>query len=94
MPFEHHLSCLQHNGETEHLGEDAVEDIFDAVMKAYRADKALEMNGGDDMDVDTPLEPLLTRKEALDAVSVVKHYTDDMKDPENQMRCLCLSAGN
>ena len=62
---------------TEHLGGDAVEDIFNAVMEARREDEAFQM---DDMDVEV-LEPLPTRREILDAVSVIERYIDDMNDP-------------
>ena len=54
-----------------------MEDIFNAVMEARREDEALQM---DDMDVEV-LEPLPTRREILDAVSVIKRYIDDMNDP-------------
>ena len=41
----------------------------------------IEINGGDDVDVDGPVEPYPTHREVLKAVSTIGKYTNDLNDP-------------
>jgi len=51
--------------------------VFDSIS----ALENIEINGGDDVDDDGPVEPCPTRREVLKAVSTIGKYTNDLNDP-------------
>ncbi|KAH9033270.1 hypothetical protein EDB85DRAFT_1864609 [Lactarius pseudohatsudake] len=55
------------------------EDIFDAVMEARWAQEGGQ-TGQDDIDEDTPVDPIPTRAEALQMALGLSHYTMDKDD--------------
>ena len=50
-------------------------------MNAIEARENIEINGGDDVDDDLPLEPGPTRRDVLKAVSTIGRYIDDLNEP-------------
>jgi hypothetical protein len=56
-------------------------EIYQAVMDAIDARENVEINGGDDVDNDIPLEPRPTRRDLLKAVSTIGRYVDDLNEP-------------
>jgi hypothetical protein len=76
-------SLLNPAGESQVLTETSDCEIYQAVMVAIDARENAEMNGGDDVDVDSdiPLEPHPTRREVLKAVSTIGRYIEDLNEP-------------
>ncbi|KAH9066818.1 hypothetical protein EDB87DRAFT_1553257 [Lactarius vividus] len=56
-------------------------EIYQAVMNAKEAHENLDINGGDDIDDDTPLEPRPTQADILKAVSLISKYTNNINSP-------------
>jgi hypothetical protein len=56
-------------------------EIYQAVMDAIDARENVEINGGDDVDNDIPLEPRPTGRDLLKAVSTIGRYVDDLNEP-------------
>jgi hypothetical protein len=77
------------DNEANHVDEDAVikdatdEDIFEAVQKMRNGEEDREKNGGDD---DEEVEPKLSRKEVLQATSILRQYVADLDDPHSHAR--------
>jgi hypothetical protein len=68
----------------EQIIEDATdEDIFEAVQKMRNGEEDREKNGGDD---DEEVEPKLSRKEVLQATSILRQYVADLDDPHSHAR--------
>jgi hypothetical protein len=55
-------------------------EICKAVINAVDAHEILEINGGDNVDNNIPAEPRPTRRQVLEAVSVISKYTNDLID--------------
>jgi hypothetical protein len=72
------------DNEANHVDEDAViedatdEDIFEAVQKMLNRKEDHKKNGHDD---DEEVEPKLSRKEVLQATSILRQYVADLDDP-------------
>jgi hypothetical protein len=58
-------------GESQVLTETSDHEIYQAVMDAIDARENVEINGGDDVDNDIPLEPCPTRHDILKAISTM-----------------------
>ena len=74
-------ALLNPAGESHILTETSDEEIYQAVIDSISARENIEINGGDDVDVDGPVEPYPTRREVLKAVSTIGKYTNDLNDP-------------
>ncbi|KAF8996297.1 hypothetical protein BDQ17DRAFT_1364477 [Cyathus striatus] len=76
MSFDALLDLLESEeskGSESHVStETSDNEIFQAVIDLIAARENLE---------DIPVEPLLTRRDVLMAVSTIKRYTEDMDDP-------------
>ncbi|KIK80404.1 hypothetical protein PAXRUDRAFT_15820 [Paxillus rubicundulus Ve08.2h10] len=57
------------------------EDIYQAVMDAKKVWESAVWGASDDVDNDTPVEPAPTCGEALQAVLLLRKYTEDLNDP-------------
>jgi hypothetical protein len=68
-------------GESQILTETSDKEIYQAVIDSSTARENLDINSGDDVDDDGPVEPLLTRRDVLKGVSTIGKYTNDMNDP-------------
>ena len=58
------------------------EDIYQAVMDARNARENMEINGGDDIDTDAPVEPQPALHEVLQATSIIGRYIEECNDPD------------
>ncbi|KAF5357639.1 hypothetical protein D9758_007503 [Tetrapyrgos nigripes] len=59
-----------------------LQNICIAVQEAQEARENSEINGGDDdADDDAPLEDRPSRREAMEAVSVLQRYTHEIDEP-------------
>lgn len=67
-------SLLNPIGESQVLTETSDKEIYQAVIDAIEARDAMDINGGDELDV--VVEPVPTRRELLKAVSTIRKYTD------------------
>ena len=56
-------------------------EIYQAVINAVDAHKNMEINGGDDVNNNIPLEPCPNQHDVLKAVSTINRYIDDQSDP-------------
>ena len=74
-------ALLNPAGESHVLTETSDEEIYQAVIDSISARENIEINGGDDVDIDGPVEPHPTRREVLKAVSTIGKYTNDLNDP-------------
>jgi len=63
------------------LTEASDKEIYQAVIDSIVAHENIEINGGDDVDEDIPIEPHPTCRDVLKAVSTINSYIDDMNDP-------------
>ena len=50
-------------------------------VDAIEARENIDINGGDDVDDDIPLEPRPTWRDVLKAVSTICRYTEDINEP-------------
>jgi len=68
--------------ESRVIDETTDEEIYQAVIDARQAQENTIMNGGDDdAEDDGPIEDRPTRREALQATSVVNQYINGLDDP-------------
>lgn len=68
--------------ESHVIDETTDEEICQAVLDARKAQEEGPINGGDnDIDNDAPVEPCPTRREVLQAASVINKYIDSVDDP-------------
>ena len=67
-------SLLNPIGESQVLTEMSDKEIYQAVIDVIEARDAMDINGGDELDV--VVEPVPTRRELLKAVSTIRKYTD------------------
>ncbi|KAH9961394.1 hypothetical protein BGW80DRAFT_1181642 [Lactifluus volemus] len=74
-------SLLNPAGESQVLMETSDCEIYQAVMDAINTRENVEINGGDDVDNDIPLEPRPTRHDVLKAVSTIITYVGDLNEP-------------
>ena len=75
-------SLLNPVGESHVLTETSDQEIYQAVMDSIAVHENIEINGGDDADVDdTPIEPHPARRDVLKAVSTVSRYAEDLNHP-------------
>ncbi|KAF5350390.1 hypothetical protein D9758_012458 [Tetrapyrgos nigripes] len=90
-------SLLNPGKELNCMDEDTDLDkgIYDAVQKSMEAQESAAINGGDDdVDDDAPLQPRPSRREALQAVSVIQQFVRDMEDPyARKMEAILASFG-
>ena len=65
------------------MTEASDEKIFQSIMDAIEARENIDINGGDDVDnTGVAIEPRLTRREVLKAVSTISKYIiDELDDP-------------
>ena len=74
-------SLLNPVGESHILTEASDIEIYQAVIDAVDACENMEINGGDDVDNNIPLEPCPNQHDVLKAVSTINRYIDDQNDP-------------
>jgi hypothetical protein len=74
-------SLLNPAGESHVLTETTDADIYQAVIDAIEARENVEMNGGDDVDDDGPIEPCPSRGDLLRATSMIAQYLSIWNDP-------------
>ena len=74
-------ALLNPAGESHILTETSDLEIYQAVIDSIHARENIEINGGDDVDDDGPVEPHPTRREVLKAVSTIRKYTNNLNDP-------------
>ncbi|KAN0141144.1 hypothetical protein V8E53_000900 [Lactarius tabidus] len=67
-------SLLNPAGESHVLTEASDADIYQAVTEAFEACENLEINGGDDVDEDSPVKPCPARSDVLQAMSTINDY--------------------
>ena len=67
--------------ESRMMDEMTDEEICEAVLAAKESQEAGPINGGDDIDDDTPLEPRPSHHEVFQAASVINRYTEHIDDP-------------
>jgi hypothetical protein len=63
------------------MDETTDEEICEAVLAAKKSQEEGPINGGDDVDDDTPLEPRPTHREVFQAASIINRYTEHLDDP-------------
>jgi hypothetical protein len=63
-------------------------------MDSIKARENIDINGGDDVDDDTPAEPRPTRREVLKALSTISKCTEDSNDPIARKLDTLLGAFN
>lgn len=94
-------SLLNPAGESQILTEASDKEIYQAVIDSIAARENIEINGGDDVDEDIPIEPRPTCRNVLKAVSTINSYINDMNNPvarkfetilSSSRRQLCLEA--
>ena len=69
-------------GKSHVLTETLDQEIYQAVMDSIAAHENIEINGGDNVDInDTPIEPCPTQCHVLKAVSTVSRYAKDLNHP-------------
>jgi hypothetical protein len=76
-----HQCFLNPDGESEVLTETSDKEIYHAVMDLIKARKNIDINGGDDVDDDSPMEPHPTRREVLRALSTIGKCIEASNDP-------------
>ena len=69
--LQHYLDLA---GESHVLTESSDADISQAVTEAFEAHKNLEINGGDDVDKDSPVKPCPAQSHVLQATSMITDY--------------------
>jgi hypothetical protein len=57
------------------------EEIYQAIINSIIARENIEINSGDVVDDNGPVEPYPTRCEVLKAVPTIGKYTNDLNDP-------------
>ena len=67
-------SLLNPIGESQVLMETSGKEIYQAIIDAIEARDAMDINGGDKLDV--VVEPVPTWRELLKVVSTIRKYTD------------------
>ena len=73
--------------ESSHVFDAGNKDIFQAVMDTKAVQESSKGHDGDEVsadgnnDCDEPTEPPPTRKEALQAMMVLRRYANEMDDP-------------
>ena len=73
-------SLLNPAGESYVLTEASDADIFQAVTDAFEAHENVEINGGDDVDEDSPIKPHLAQSDVLQATSMITDYFSTKND--------------
>ena len=74
-------ALLNPAGKSHILTETSDKEIYQAVIDSISTCENIEINGGDDVDDDGPVEPHPTRHEVLKAVSTIGKYTNNLNDP-------------
>jgi hypothetical protein len=65
----------------DHEAKTSDKEIYRAVMDSIKARENIDINGGDDVDDDSPMEPRPTRREVLKALSTIGKCIEDSNDP-------------
>ena len=68
-------------GESRILMGTSDKEIYQAIINSISTCENIEINEGDDVNDDGPIEPCPTRREVLKAVSTIKKYKNDLNDP-------------
>ncbi|KAF8521936.1 hypothetical protein BU17DRAFT_45362, partial [Hysterangium stoloniferum] len=63
------------------LMEASHKEIYQSIIDLIVAHENIEINGGDDVDEDIPIEPHPTQCDVLKAISTINRYIDDRNDP-------------
>ncbi|KAF8999978.1 hypothetical protein BDQ17DRAFT_1245947, partial [Cyathus striatus] len=88
MGIQELLNPLQEDGVGEGIAdneEKALEEIAESVHERLDVQKALEINGGDDIEGEDVVAPKPTHKEALTASMLLQQYMADNEDPEARL---------
>jgi len=87
-------SLLNPEGESHVMAESTDMEIYQDVMDARAASENLEINGGDDLDEGTPVEPRPSRRDVLNATHTIGKYLSDINDPNARKIEALLSSLN
>ena len=74
-------SLLNPAGKSQILMEASDKEIYQAVINSIVAHENIEINGGDNVNEDIPIEPHPTCHNVLKAVSTINSYIDNMNNP-------------
>jgi hypothetical protein len=74
-------ALLNPDGESQVLTETSDKEIYHAVMDSIKARKNIDINGGDDVDNDFPMEPHPTCHEVLRVLSTIGKCIEASNDP-------------
>ena len=74
-------ALLNPDGESHILTETSDKEIYHAVMDSIKARENIDINGGDNVDDDSPMEPHPTRREVLRALSTISKCIEASNDP-------------
>jgi len=76
------INTLLNPDDESHIStETSDKEIYHAVMDSIKARENIDINGGDDVDDDSPVEPPPTRREVLKALSTIGKCLEDSNDP-------------
>ncbi|KIJ26255.1 hypothetical protein M422DRAFT_192480 [Sphaerobolus stellatus SS14] len=74
-------TLLNPAGESCVMEESTDQDIYQAVINAIEARENAETNGGDDVDIDVPVETRPTYREVIQAASLISRYLGSVNSP-------------
>jgi hypothetical protein len=74
-------SLLNPAGRSHILMEASDKEIYQVVIDSIAACENIEINRGDDVDEDLPIEPRPTWHDVLKAALTISRYTEDLNDP-------------
>jgi hypothetical protein len=78
----------------DHEAKTSDKEIYRAVMDSIKARENIDINGGDDVDDDSPMEPCPTRREVLKALSTIGKCIEDSNDPIARKLDILLGTSN
>jgi hypothetical protein len=74
-------SLLSPDDESQGLTEASDKEIYHTVMDSIKAHENININGRDNVDDDSPMEPRPTCREVLKALSTIRKCIEDSNDP-------------
>src|ERR1700678_3578022 len=76
------INALLNPDDESHVStETSDKEIYHAVMDSIKARESIDINGGDNVDDDSPVEPPPTRREVLKALSTIGKCLEDLNHP-------------
>jgi hypothetical protein len=74
-------ALLNPDGESHILTETSDKEIYNAVMDSIKACENIDINSGDNVNDDSPIEPHPTHREVLRALSTISKCIEASNDP-------------